>query len=241
MAYTAWQKPDPQSVAGLNSVLVYGENLQVAVGINHQVALGSNLALCINPLVLFDLLGVPGSSTLSGFWGSGPGGNMQFTIGSSANVVWGRQFSVNLGPEAISVDANQHSVVTGIMCGLVGAAVLAYVIAYGITSDENDRATEAIIFQGAIDLLLGALMTQQMFYKSTDQTMTDTLRKLFIVPEDDHSQALEGFVSALSFTALMGAMVAPAVAMALDEGHFQGETQDAQFGLGSGGGGGSSQ
>lgn len=92
MSFQPWGNPDPQSVAGLNSAMVYGENLQFTAGLNHQVALGSNLQLCVNPSALFELLNVPGRSTLSSFFGSGLGGNMQFTIGSSTNINWGRQF-----------------------------------------------------------------------------------------------------------------------------------------------------
>lgn len=40
--------PPPIGVMGLNSVMVYGENLQVATGLNHQLAVGNNLQLCIN-------------------------------------------------------------------------------------------------------------------------------------------------------------------------------------------------
>ena len=40
----------PQGYVGLNSIMVYGENLQVAVGINHQLAIGSNYQICVKTL-----------------------------------------------------------------------------------------------------------------------------------------------------------------------------------------------
>jgi type VI secretion system secreted protein VgrG len=43
-------EPPPIGVAGLNSVMVFGENLQVAAGLNHQLAVGNNMQICINPL-----------------------------------------------------------------------------------------------------------------------------------------------------------------------------------------------
>ena len=69
MSFQPWAKPDPQSTAGLNSAMVYGQNMQFTVGLNHQVALGNNLQLCINPGVLSDLLGAPASPILSGAMG----------------------------------------------------------------------------------------------------------------------------------------------------------------------------
>src|SRR5438105_11832347 len=122
MAYTPWQNPDPQSIAGLNSVVVYGENFQAAIGLNHQLAVGSNLQICINPSVLADLCGVK-SDTLAAIWGAGAGGNHQFTIGSNTSVVWGRQFSITMGPTQETVNANTHKLVTSLACGILAACL----------------------------------------------------------------------------------------------------------------------
>lgn len=54
--YQPWANPDPQSIVGLNSAMVYGENIQFATGVNHQIAVGSNLQLCINPGTLVAML-----------------------------------------------------------------------------------------------------------------------------------------------------------------------------------------
>jgi hypothetical protein len=226
-SFQPWANPDPQSVAGLNSQMVYGENLQFTTGMNHQVALGSNLQLCINPGVLFDLLHVPGSATLAGLWGTGLGGNMQFTIGSNATVTWGRQFDIHMGPEKIEINANEHKAFTMAMCALIGAASIAYSIGYGICADEDDRASLAIAFQSTIDLLLGAFMTQMMFYKGIDRGLSDGLRSLFMVEPADRSTAIEDFAGALSAVTMLGVAIAPPVAIAVEEGHFQGEKQDS--------------
>ncbi len=226
MSYQPWDKPDPQSLAGLNAVSVYGENIQFTTGLNHQVALGSNLQLCVNPGVLFDLLEVPGSSTLSALWGSGLGGNMQFTIGSSANFVWGRQFQFNMGPEQINVDASAKPA-PKILCALIGCACLAYAIAYGLIPDEDDRATAVIVFQTTIDLLLAALMTETMSYKTIDEKTTDGTRGMFNASSVEHSEVLAGFANALSFVTAMAAAIIPPVISANEEGHFDGDTQDS--------------
>ena len=224
-SFQPWANPDPQSVAGLNSQMVYGENLQFATGMNHQVALGSNLQLCINPAVLFDLLNVPGSATLAGLWGTGLGGNMQFTVGSNTTVTWGRQFDIHMGPEKIEINANEDKAFAMAMCALIGSACIAYSIGYGICPDEDDRASLAIAYQSSIDLLLGAFMTQMMLYKSAHTGMSEGLRSLFGYDAIDHSSALEGLSEALSFATAMGAAIAPPVAVAVEENHFQGQTQ----------------
>lgn len=193
--------------------MVYGQNVQFTAGLNHQVTLGSNLQLCINPGVLFDLLGAPASPTLSGLWGSGPGGNMQFTVGSNANITWGRQF--------------QTKPFTMIMSCLIGSACLAYAIAYGLITDESDRATAVIVFQSTIDILLAAFMAQHMRHKGFDSAMSEAQKKRKGALGLDHTTAIQDFAGTLSAVTLVGAAIAPQVVIATEEGHFVGETQDS--------------
>jgi hypothetical protein len=233
MAYTPWQNPDPQSIAGMNSVVVFGENFQAAVGLNHQLALGSNLQICVNPSVLADMCGVS-SDTLASIWGSGPGGNQQFTIGSNTNVVWGRQFQVNLGPEQLQVNANAHRIVTEIVCGLIAVLLIVWIIVYGLEKDENNRANETIGFQIAVDILLALLLKAEMKYKNAEQTIVSALKGMFGAGDMFQSSAWQDFGQGLTLAVILGAMIAPVVAIATEEGHFQGQTQDAQFGLSAG-------
>jgi hypothetical protein len=151
------EPPKPQGLLGLNSVVTYGENLQVAMPLNHQLAVGSNLQLCINPLGLAaGVPGFPASAVASGFLGGGIGGNMQFTIGTSANVVLGRSYTINMGPTAISVDLDDPFAYT--LCGIIGGAATLWVLVYGLTGDDTKRANWGILFQALIDVALGALM-----------------------------------------------------------------------------------
>ncbi len=227
MSFQPWANPDPQSVFGMNSAMVYGENVQVAVGLNNQIALGNNTQLCINPLVLFDLFSVPGSATLSAMWGAGLGGNMQFTIGSSTNVVWGRQFQVNLGPEAININAGGQKPMNYVLCGLVGAAAIAYSIAYGLEGDEDDRASVLIVFQALMTVSLAVFMGTEMALWEADKDTTDTLKKLFNSVEAAHTnkwwQELISFLSALCL--LPPLLFLEPLLVSQEEGHFQGESQ----------------
>ncbi|HVP00894.1 MAG TPA: hypothetical protein VMT15_22660 [Bryobacteraceae bacterium] len=229
--YQPWANPDPQSVAGLNSAMIYGENIAVVAGLNHQIALGSNLQFCINPSVLFEMLGIPGSATLSSLFGSGLGGNMQFTIGSNTNIVWGRQFQITMGPEQVTIDANSKKPFAITMCALIGAAALGYAIGYGLCKDEDGRATAVVIFQIVMDLLLAVFMIQMMAYKTIDNTTSDDIRILVGANTDTsghpipRSTTLQDLASALAFVVAMGALITPPIAVAVEEGHFQGETQ----------------
>jgi len=225
--YQPWANPVPQSEAGLNSQMVYGENIQFTAGLNHQVTLGSNLQLCVNPGVLFGLLEVPGAPMLTGLWGSGLGGNMQFTIGSSANIVWGRQFQINMGPEHVTLNVDQHKPFTMIMSSLIGAACLAYAVAYGLITDENDRASAAIAFQLTVDILLGTFMAQHMRYRSFDTAMSEASKKLYGSPGYDHTTDLQDFAGTVSAVAAVGAAITPPVIIATEEAHFVGGTQSS--------------
>jgi len=117
--FQPWANPDPQSVAGLNSQMVYGENIQFCTGVNHQIAVGSNLQLCINPGTLTAMMGGPACSALSDFFGAGGlGGNTQFTIGTNTVINWGRQYQINMGGETVTFDASLQTPASKALCAI---------------------------------------------------------------------------------------------------------------------------
>lgn len=222
-----WPKPTPQGIGGLNSMVVYGENLQIAVGLNHQLALGSNIQICINPAGLAaGIPGTPVNPTVSGFLGAGLGGNLQLTIGTSASFVLGRSFDINLGPPKISVDVtDQLSHLTSyLLCVLLSGIALAWVIAYDLMDDANQRATGALIFQVAVDAVLAFLMIEEMDNKKAQleadnlskQTLYDTLTTRW--KTEKHSKELEDQIAQASSN--------------LSTAH---QTEDELFGSGPGG------
>jgi hypothetical protein len=231
--FQPWVNPDPQSVAGLNSQMVYGQNIQFAAGVNHQIAVGSNLQLCINPGTLVAMMGGPACSALSDFFGAGGlGGNTQFTIGTNTTINWGRQYQVNMGGETISFDANQQTGASKALCAIIGATCIAYSIAYGLCDDEDGRATIVIVFQLTVDLLLGAFMAYQQVLKSGHQSLGDMARSLCGAASVEHTSIWEeaGIMTAAAVSGVVGALVSPAVAVAVKEGHFasqQSQTQSA--------------
>ena len=166
-------EPPPIGVVGLNSVMVYGENLQVAAGLNHQLAVGNNIQICINPLGLAaGVPGLPAAPALTAALGSGLGGNMQFTVGTSATFVLGQEFDINLGPPKIEISGpyGDHPG-TVILCGVLSAAALAWVILYDALQEDQQRATLAIAFQTLVDALLATILGVEMAMKAATQDL----------------------------------------------------------------------
>jgi hypothetical protein len=165
-----WHKPEPQAIMGLNSVMVYGGNYQIAMPLNFQLALGSNLQVCVNPqsfLTTFPDGSLPLSDELNAAFGSGLGGNMQLTLGTSTNVVLGQPISVNLGPTPISLECHDKTLTNPAARKLalgIGAVVIVFVIAYGAIHDDDGRAALLMIFQMVMQTMLIALMDFHQFY-----------------------------------------------------------------------------
>jgi hypothetical protein len=231
--YQPWANPDPQSVAGLNSAMVYGENIQFCTGVNHQIAVGSNLQLCINPGTFISMMGGPACSALNDFFGAGGlGGNLQFTIGANTQINWGRQYQVNMGGETVQYDASQQTPASKALCAIIAATCIAYSVAYGACPDEDGRATILILFQSAIDALLTAFMQYQALIKAGSQSYAGMLDSLHGSAVTEHSTIWElgGIITASALTGVLGAIVTPVVAVAVEEGHFasqQSQTQSA--------------
>jgi type VI secretion system secreted protein VgrG len=186
--HTPMTHPGPAEIPGLNSVWTYGENLQVAVGLNHQLALGNNLQICINPLgLLAGVPEIPVAQILTGAFGSGLGGNMQFTIGSSAQFVLGQEFDINIGPPKITVTAGPGNdgawglhIATEILCGVLGATVIIWAILYGNDTNNLHRANQSFIFQLIIDAIILAVLEVELDIKEgnrgTDKSLDDLYR-----------------------------------------------------------------
>ncbi|HEY4363521.1 MAG TPA: hypothetical protein VGN17_21320 [Bryobacteraceae bacterium] len=228
-AYTPWPLPDPQAIVGMNSVMVYGENIQVAAGLNHQLAVGSNLQVCVNPAVLVEMLKAPGSELFSVLAGSGLGGNMQFTIGSSASVVWGRKFDIHVGPDDFKVDNDpDKSLVSQLLCAAIGVVAIVHCVAYGLiaSDDENGRATEVIVIQILMDLLIGAFMLTQMAGSQISRQLDKAWKAMTVFPLWDTKSELERWATLLELAVILGAVITPPIIMGKEENHFQAETQD---------------
>jgi hypothetical protein len=220
--FQPWTNPDPQTITGLNSQMVYGENIQFATGLNHQIALGSNLQLCVNPAAMVDGFGIPGSAAFAGLFGSGLGGNLQLCIGTNTNVTWGRQFTIAMSAAAdnVTIDGTKHRPLSFTMLAILAAACVVYPIAFGETSDEDNRAGVVIGFQTLVDILLATLVVGGMFLQDADHAFTGELRKMFDTPDRASTKDWWALPGSIAFFGLLAAAILPSVAIAQEEGHF---------------------
>jgi type VI secretion system secreted protein VgrG len=166
--------PEPQATLGLNSNVVFGGNFQIAVPLNFQMALGSNIQICLNPASFLDIFPVAAVPTqaVSAALGSGFGGNMQLTLGTSANFVMGQSYDINLGPRRIPIDTHSKTDIqpVALPMGLIFfGVVIAFLIAYDLIHDDDGRAVTLMAFQSVMQILLVVLMNTQTLYHETDE------------------------------------------------------------------------
>jgi hypothetical protein len=222
-----WSKPPPEGVVGLNSTMVYGENLEVAVGLNHQLALGSNIQICINPAGL--AAGVPGfaaPAAVTGLLGGFLGGNMQLTLGTNASFVLGRSIDINLGPPKIEIKDGKSHINSYILCGILGALAVVWVILYAVLDDDHDRAKEAVAFQLLFDLLISTLMTWEIMNKEAEMVTNIAYQIRFADKQKARTEldemfgtgGIHAYLQGLGLTAAaISALVLPLVAVASEE------------------------
>lgn len=199
-----WPHPAPQGAVGMNSVVTYGDNFQVACPLNHQLAVGSNFQLCINPFGLAaGVPGMPSPEFLGAFLGNGMGGNMQFTVGTSAQFTLGQSFEISIGPPKIEIHQGykDHAPVN-ILCGIMAGIAVVYLIAYGLiptySPPIDDTATKAveqdkeqsgdrlrtitsIAYQLVVDVMLVAIMAVESALDNIEWLGDDTMKGLFKV------------------------------------------------------------
>jgi len=231
----AWPKPWPQGVLGLNSAMVYGENFQGAVGINHQLAVGSNFQICVNPAgLLAGAKTLPELPFFTEALGSGIGGNMQLTIGTNAQVVYGRNIEIDAGMPKLELHGGtpEEDAVSYGLVGGIGAVIFAYILAYGLLDGDQERANITIAFQVVLDVLLSIMIKLEMEKHQVDTELEKVRKALFdakrvvdwddreIVGEWDGSEISVSPTAQAAFAAgatVFGAAVLPLVMVAKHE------------------------
>ncbi len=197
--------PPPTGIMGLNSVVTFGDNFQLAGPLNHQVTLGNNLQLCINPMGL--LAGMEGGSAVTqAIFGGALGGNMQFTVGASAQFTLGQSFEISVGPPKIEIHSGYDGhMAVQVLCGVLSAATIAFVLAYDLSAatqtyhppSQNStdaqvtaeqsveqpgdklRAEMVVIFQLLVSVLLSVIMGVEAILDQTDWFVHDTMKQIF--------------------------------------------------------------
>jgi type VI secretion system secreted protein VgrG len=214
-----WQTPEPLSIEGINSVIVYGGNFQMAFPLNMQVAYGTNLQICVNPATFglsFPEAATSGlSATAAQFLGSGLGGNMQITLGASSTVVMGQSIGVNIGPQPLNFGAqkaaftNHASLLIG---DIMSLSIWIFLVAYTIPDDDY-RSILLMIFQLFMQGLLLALMKVENIYNAADSDQTTLYNSLH--GTTGHSDSVSEFMGISSSLAL--ALVFPILVDAAGE------------------------
>jgi hypothetical protein len=116
---------------------------------------------------------------------------MQFTLGTSANVVMGQSFDINLGPRRIQVDAHDKTQVkplTIILAWTMTGIIIAFLIAYSALTDNDQRAALLVTFQLSLQILLGVIMDQErlMYHQVDDKTKKAVYEVFFTTPSNDN-------------------------------------------------------
>ncbi|HET9743532.1 MAG TPA: hypothetical protein VFQ00_12340 [Terriglobales bacterium] len=240
-AYQPWQPPSPQATLGINSTIVYGEAIQAVTGSNSQFYLGSTNQITINPATLIGQ-GLKLPPALNAFASGGAGGNLTFTLGSTANVNIGPQFQINWGgihtlnigdqgddPTEKWTTNTLIKVTNKAFCLVISGCLTAWFIAYGIMTDEDHRAQMVVTIQALVTLLAAAMLTADMSFESTHSFTTDSLKKAFV-----HAATPGGGASPFETSGLkkfgkgvlsllpnvLSVLVAPAIVESTEEGHF---------------------
>ncbi len=184
-------QPHPQGILGLNSAFTYGANVQVAVPLNLQVAVGSNLQVCVNPSSFSSIFtgsaSMPMVAKAAQLMGSGMGGNMQCTLGTSANLVIGQSFDINVGPRRIQIDCHNGTgdtpspiqVVTIQFAIAIQIATAVLALGYTIPSDEWRRVL-LVAYQLTLQILLQSILNFQDLYKDQRDGEHSLYEKTFV-------------------------------------------------------------
>lgn len=124
---------------------------------------------------------MPGLPFFAQTLGGGLGGNMQFTIGTNAQVTYGRAFEINVGGPKVELKGGtpQEDAVSYGICAIIGTIILIYVVAYGLLDDDQARADLTIALQICLDVQFGILMWLETIKQQTgpDYQPQEAIRK----------------------------------------------------------------
>lgn len=220
----AWTAPQPAAVLGLSSSMVYGTSFASSLPQYLQLATGSQLKICVDPLgfssAFMKMLDRPPFASTDLFLGSGITGNVQLTLGTSANVTLGEVYNIHLGPKAHDIRngaGKTHPHCTTFWLGLaIGALAVAFQIAYGLESKDDHRANWVLAFQVTMEVLLATLMTLEGVLGAADDAFTTAIWNLHVPQKSDSIWekagtylADVGATTGLAVAALAGAIASP--------------------------------
>lgn len=228
----AWVQPQPQSVLGLSSSMVYGSAFTSSFPLAFQLATGGLFKLIVDPVgyagAFPEEMSAPGAGAFLDLFGSGIGGNVQVTLGTTANISMGVAYDMHIGDkiQTKSQNCTAFRVVSFITGGLLAAGAIVFQIAYGAIAEDDKRAAFVIAFQVLVQSVLALLMGAENAYYAIDKECNDSLFEIFgpVLPPPNGPEALaviQHMAGSLLGAALAPGVILPPLLESIGEGHLQ--------------------
>lgn len=229
-----WSQPIPQAIGGLNVYTVYGSDIQSSIPLSFQLATGSLVQMCVDPVGFLQAFSEGGEGGFASkesaiLFGSGAGGSLQLTLGTSATIAMGLAYDIHIGPKKITLDSSGRPALraAGLVMGtIMGALALVFQLAYGLSDKDDVRAILAMTFEGAIQALVAGLMGYDNLYHATELTTAYAYNLVHVEKKDPESfkpefttaDTIEAVIESLMATlVLQPAVIAPPILDSIGE------------------------
>lgn len=227
-----WSAPVPQAVLGLNSSMTYGSMFQCAVPMTFQLGVGAYFQVVVDPVGFLKVFpGLSFADALDPVFGGGAYGNIQLTLGTSAQIVMGKSYQITLGPDAKKVATDTLTLCKPVQKGLCVAMFLAslvYTGAYGIMSDDDQRAILTMVYQNLMQVGVGFVMLAENANEMGYDSMWTALTTAYYskIPS---SPLTEAFFFGFAELAMVASIIVPPIVDSYGEVQLkQAEAQQAQ-------------
>ena len=139
---------------------------------------------------------------------------MQMTIGTNVQATYGQNIEINCGPKKLELN-NTADPVSIILCDVMGAAIVVFVLAYHGLESDHDRTKLALGFQVLIEVLILTLVavasTKEQLKNKDDQDRRKALFKYDI----EFAAWIKKVLASKEFAEGVGTTFAALVALAI--------------------------
>lgn len=240
VAGTPWAQPVPTSTVGLSSTVVYGSAFQSSFPISLQLANGNLMQIILDPAgfeAAFPAAKGPMAIASLGLSDSviGGSGYTQMTLGNYINIILGRNYDIQIGPQTVEVHTHDQtgdfilSPTLGEMLGVIAIIFQeAYALLGSISSSLVNDDTRGVLvwaFQTASQILVWNILTLAVTYKIAECQVKIALNKMHVVEGLQYDAELLGVIDdmttlqsgPLSVGNLIGGLVIPTLVDSISE------------------------
>jgi type VI secretion system VgrG family protein len=193
---TPWAQPVPTSTVGLSSTVVYGSAFQSSFPMSLQLANGALMQLIVDPAgfeAAFPAAKGPMATASLGLSNAvlGASGYTQMTLGNYINIIMGRNYDIQIGPQTVEVHTHDKSgdfILSPTLGEMLGVIAIIFQEAYALlgsvsTSLVNDDTRGVLVwmFQTAAQILVWNIVTLAVTYKIAENEVKIALNTLHIV------------------------------------------------------------